>query len=61
MFAKEITNKIIMQRLKISPYIDIEISSLIGFLLVYVFVRMYAVIQGDMSLVNLQSDFLSKM
>ncbi|MIL09667.1 hypothetical protein BZU93_27795 [Salmonella enterica subsp. enterica] len=37
---------------------DAGLSGVIGFLLTYVFIRIFAVIQGDLSLVDLQSQFL---
>jgi len=45
---------------KVAPYVEPGISAIVGFLLTYVFVRIFAVIKGDVSLADLQSDLLVK-
>jgi hypothetical protein len=42
------------------PYAEPAVSAFVGFLLTYVFVRIFAVIRGDVSLVDLQAQLLVK-
>ncbi|MER9026151.1 hypothetical protein NKI01_26990 [Mesorhizobium sp. M0815] len=41
-------------------YVEPGMSAVVGFLLTYVFVRIFSVIKGDVSLVDLQSELLVK-
>ncbi|RUU06474.1 hypothetical protein EOD23_13650 [Mesorhizobium sp. USDA-HM6] len=45
---------------KVAPYVEPGISAVVGFLLTYVFVRIFAVVKGDVSLADLQSELLVK-
>ncbi|RWB72940.1 MAG: hypothetical protein EOQ50_18405 [Mesorhizobium sp.] len=62
-FAKAINTALLAATyipVKVAPYVEPGISAVVGFLLTYVFVRIFAVIKGDVSLADLQSDLLVK-
>ncbi|WP_432284957.1 hypothetical protein SLT36_26125 [Aminobacter sp. BA135] len=62
-FAKAINTAMVAATfvpVKVAPYIEPGISAVVGFLLTYVFVRIFAVIKGDVSLTDLQTDLLVK-